>query len=105
MDVVAGYSTSTGGVLALLQGNPDAYAPKSSSLYKKASQGSVPSTFLSKARVVSLPESPDLLVTGDFNRDGRKDVLVASRGGALYFLAGDGHGNLGAPEAVHCPDR
>jgi len=100
MDVVAGYSTSSGGVLALLQGNPDAYAPKDLSWYKKAAQGSVPSTFLSKARVVAVPESPDLLVTGDFNRDGRKDVLVASRGGALYFLAGDGHGNLAAPEAV-----
>ena len=100
MDVVAGYSTNNGGVLALLRGNPDAFAPKDLSLYKKAVQGSVPPTFLSKASVVAVPESPDLLVTGDFNRDGRKDVLVASRDGALYFLAGDGHGSLLAPQAV-----
>jgi hypothetical protein len=32
MDVVAGYSTGNGGVLALLRGNPDAYAPKDLSL-------------------------------------------------------------------------
>jgi hypothetical protein len=85
MDVVAGYSTNSGGVLALLRGNPDAYAPKDHSLYKKAMRGIVPATFLPKASVVAVPESPDLLVTGDFNRDGRKDILVAARGGALYL--------------------
>jgi hypothetical protein len=100
MDVVAGYSMGSAGVLAVLRGNPEAYAPKDLSLYKKALQGSLPATFLSKASVIALPESPDLLVTGDFNRDGHVDVLVAARGGALYFLAGDGHGNLLAPTVV-----
>ena len=47
----------------------------------------------------TVPESPDLIVTGDFNRDGDKDVLVGARGGALSFLAGDGHGNLLARQA------
>jgi hypothetical protein len=100
MDVVAGYFMGSAGVLAVLRGNPDAYAPKDLSLYKKALQGGLPATFLSKASVIALPESPDLLVTGDFNRDGHVDVLVAARGGALYFLAGDGHGNLLAPTVV-----
>lgn len=81
-------------VLALYKGNPDAFAPTDTSLYAKAMKGNVPSTFLSKARVFAVPESPDLIVTGDFNRDGYKDVLVAARGGSLYFLAGDGKGNL-----------
>jgi hypothetical protein len=89
-----------GGVLALLRGNPDAYAPKDLSLYKKAVQGSVPPTFLSKASVVAVPESPDLLVTGISTATVRKDVLVAARDGALYFLAGDGRGGLLAPQAV-----
>ena len=100
MDMVAGYSTNSGGVLALVRGNPDAYAPKDHSLYKKAMRGIVPTTFSSKASVVAVPESPDFLVTGDFNRDGRKDVLVAARGGALYLLAGDGRGHLLAPQEV-----
>jgi hypothetical protein len=104
MDVVAGYSTASssknGGLLVLLRGNPDAYAPTNLSLYAKAMQGSVPATFLSKASVFAVPESPDLLVTGDFNRDGYQDVLVAARGGALYLLAGDGRGNLLAPQVV-----
>jgi len=36
MDVVAGYSTAKGGVIALFLGNPDAYAPTDLSLYAKA---------------------------------------------------------------------
>ncbi len=100
IDVVAGYSTPNGGVLTLFTGNPNAYAPTDPTLYQKAFNGSVPNTFQSKAAAFTLPESPDLLVTGDFNRDGNQDVLVASRGGNLYFLAGDGHGNLLAPTVV-----
>ena len=100
MDVVAGYSTDAVGLVALYRGNPDAYAPTDLTLYGRAAKGNVPPTFLSKATAFSVPESPDLLATGDFNRDGYKDVLVASRGGALYLLAGDGKGNLLPPQAV-----
>ncbi len=100
MDVVAGYSTKNGGVLALMRGNPDAYAPTDTSLYAKAIQGNVPATFLTKTSVFAVPVSPDLLVTGDFNHDGHQDVLVAARGGAAYWLAGDGRGNLLAPQLV-----
>lgn len=94
IDVVAGYSTAHGGALALLRGNTDAYAPTNPALYPKAMQGSIASTFLTKSMAFTLPESPDLLVTGDFNRDGHQDVLAASQGGNLYLLAGDGTGNL-----------
>jgi len=100
MDVVAGYSGNGGGFLVLMRGNPDAFAPTDLTLYGKAAKGNVPPTFLSKAAVFTVPESPDLIATGDFNRDGYKDVLVASRGGSLYLLAGDGHGNLLAAKAV-----
>ena len=104
-DVVAGYSTEGGGVLTLLLGNPDAYAPKDTSLFQKAMRGEVPATFLSSGTAYALPESPDLIVTGDFNRDGHQDVLVAARGGNLYLLAGDGKGNLGAPKPVSLAGR
>lgn len=100
MDVVAGYSTANGGVMALFRGNPDAYAPSDPTLYAKALQGKVPPTFLSKAPTFTLPESPDLLATGDFNRDGHQDVLAAARGNNLYLLAGDGTGNFLAAQLV-----
>src|SRR5579863_2596869 len=105
MDVVAGYSTKNGGALVLMRGNPDAYAPTDLSLYGKAAKGNVPPTFLSKATVFTVPESPDLIATGDFNRDGYKDVLVGARGGALYLLTGDGHGSLLAPQAIPLPGQ
>ena len=100
MDVVAGYATAKGGVVTLLLANPDAFAPKDTSLYAKAMRGDVPATFLSTATAYAVPESAELIVTGDFNRDGRQDVLVAARGGNLYMLAGDGHGKLGTPQLV-----
>ena len=99
-DVVAGYSTKDGGVLTVVLGNPDAFAPKDTSLFMNAMQGDVPATFLPVAVAYSLPASPDLIVIGDFNRDGNRDVLVAARGGWLYLLAGDGTGKLGAPRLV-----
>jgi hypothetical protein len=100
VDVVAGYSTGNAGVIVLFRGNKDAFSPTDPTLYPKAIKGSIAATFLSKAQAFSVPESPDLLATGDFNRDGHQDVLVASRGGKLYFLAGDGNGNLLAPTVV-----
>jgi hypothetical protein len=100
IDVVAGYSTPNGGVLAMMLANPNAYAPTDPTLYQKAMKGSVPATFQSKAAAFTLPESPDLIVTGDFNRDGYLDVLVAARGNNMYLLAGDGKGNLLDPQAV-----
>ena len=103
-DVVAGYATKNGGVLTLMLGNPDAFAPTDTTLYDKAMRGTIADTFLPKAEVFAVPVSPDLLVTGDFNRDGRQDVLVASRGGRLYMLAGDGKGGLLAPQLVSLTD-
>jgi hypothetical protein len=100
VDVVAGYSTPNGGVLAMMLANPDAYAPTDLTLYQEAMKGSVPATFRSKAAAFTLPESPDLIATGDFNRDGYLDVLVAARGNNMYLLAGDGKGNLLDPQIV-----
>ncbi len=102
-DVVAGYSTKNGGVLVIFSGNPDAYAPTDATL--KALKGSVPATFLPKATAFSLPESPDFIVTGDFNRDANQDVVIAKRGGNVYILAGDGTGNLLAPQLVSLPGQ
>ena len=103
VDLVIGYRTSVGGVVALLRGNPDAFAPKNPNLYQAAMRGEISPTFLSMATVFGVPESPDFLATGDFNRDGHEDLLVGKKGGGLYLLNGDGSGNLLAPEPVSLP--
>jgi hypothetical protein len=104
-DLVTGYATSSGGIVSLLRGNPDAFAPKDQSLYPAAMRGKVPPTFMSKAVVFAVPESPDFMVTGDFNRDGYKDLLIGTNGGDLYLLAGDGRGSFGAPTLIPVPTQ
>jgi hypothetical protein len=102
-DLVIGYATASGGVIALLRGNPDAFAPKDQNLYQSGMRGDMPPTFLSMATVFGVPESPDFLATGDFNHDGYEDLLVGKKRGGLYLLNGDGRGNLLAPEPVSLP--
>ncbi|MBS1795701.1 MAG: right-handed parallel beta-helix repeat-containing protein [Acidobacteria bacterium] len=52
-------------------------------------------------RSAALDFAPDFLAAGDFNADGRPD-LVAAAGGAnfLALLSGDGAGNFSAPQAI-----
>ena len=103
VDLVLGYGTSGGGLIALLRGNPDAFAPKDQNLYRAALRGNVPPTFLPSAAIFRVPESPDFLATGDFNRDGYQDLLVGTKNGGLYLLDGDGRGNLREPKAISLP--
>jgi hypothetical protein len=42
-----------------------------------------------------------LVITGDFNGDGKIDAIISSRTqGQLYFLAGDGDGSFKSPAAL-----
>lgn len=45
--------------------------------------------------------SPDFLFAGDFNADGKSDVLAAAKSlNYLAFLSGDGNGNFSQPSAI-----
>ncbi len=99
-DLVIGYANNGGGILSFRTGNVQAIAPADREVFEGIQQGSYPSPFLPEARLYALPEVPDFLQVGDFNADGYEDVLAAARGGAtLYFVAGDGHGTLRAPQS------
>jgi hypothetical protein len=66
--------------------------------------GSYTVPFATEARSFELPECLDLLVAGDFDADGHPDLLGAARGGAaLWFLGGDGRGELRAAERLTIP--
>jgi predicted outer membrane repeat protein len=99
-DVVAGYEGGGGGLITLQRGNPDAFAPTNDAVFARLQQGYDPAPLLPWADVYQVPVSPDFLVTGNFNSDSDKDVLVAARGGGLYLLAGDGRGGLGEPQLI-----
>jgi predicted outer membrane repeat protein len=104
-DLIAGYAYGGMGIVTVQHGNPDAFAPTDESVYARMQQGYNPDSLLPLVDSYSVPESPDFLQVGDFNHDNRKDVLIASRGGSMFLLAGDGHGALKAAERISLPGR
>ena len=99
-DLLTGYASKEGGFVMLRLGNLDAFAPSDPRVFEAIQRGQMPDSFMPGARTIPVPEAPDFLLAGDFDRDGLKDVLVGARGGGLNILAGDGAGNFGAPRGV-----
>ncbi len=88
-DLLSGYSTDRGGVVSLHRGNKEAWAPSTPESLALVRSGSFPQGFESASTEWPVPIAPDFLVSGDFNGDGRVDVVVAQRGHSVaYFLAG-----------------
>jgi hypothetical protein len=102
-DLITGYRDGRAGILTLQRGNVDAFVPKDRTIYDRAAKGDLPPSFVNEVRTFQLPETPDVLLVGDFNDDGRKDLLTATRGGDLYLLVGDGAGSFDAPEQLELP--
>jgi hypothetical protein len=103
-DLVCGYSNPGGGMLTLHRGDPEAFAPANPDVLRGIAHNQFPEPFLKDSTVFELPEAPDFLGAGDFNRDGKMDVIEAARGGnALYFLTGDGVGGFSSPQRIELP--
>jgi uncharacterized repeat protein (TIGR01451 family) len=98
-DLAVGYASSAGSGLTLYKGNIEATAPSSRANIDAIAAGRSAQPFLPSARVFDLPQAPNFIAKGDFNGDGRIDVLTAARGGnALYLLANDGRGGFKAAQ-------
>lgn len=83
------------------RGNIDAFAPTDAKVFQAIQCGRVPDLLTSETMIFNVPEQPDFLVAGDFNRDGFKDIVAATRGGdSFYFLAGTGDGNFKSVEQI-----
>src|SRR5690242_373654 len=66
-------------------------------------QGYNPSSLLPNINTSQISSPVDFLRVGDFNGDGRVDVLIATRDGSLRLLAGDGQGGLRPEEEIGLP--
>ncbi|CAN5558622.1 hypothetical protein BH10ACI1_BH10ACI1_03170 [soil metagenome] len=92
-DLAAAYKTASGGLVSLQRGNVESIFPPNADAQ--------PAPFFSEMQTFDLPFAPDFLVAGDFNADGRADLLAAKRGfDSLSLLAGNGDGTFSAPQTV-----
>jgi hypothetical protein len=95
-DLVSGYANGSAGLITIYRGNVSALWP-----YGAALRNGPPPSFLLDARSFAVPEAPSFIATGDFDADGRWDILTAKLGSdSLYFLRGDGHGGFAAPVRI-----
>jgi len=102
--LAVGYATADGNVLAVHEGNLDAFAPRGRSSWEAIRDGNFPPPFLPRARVLAAPARPDFLQAGAFAGQAWLDLVTAARGGrTLYLLPGEGHGSFGPPVAIRLP--
>jgi hypothetical protein len=99
-DLACGLAVAGGGFVTIARGNVDAvYGPES------LSDGAAP-PFLEAERVATVSFTPNLLAAGDFDNDGRRDLVAGQTGGdTLLLFPGDGHGALAAPHTRSLPGR
>ena len=103
-DLVCGYGAASGGILTVHRADRRSFAPEDPEVLKGIAQGQFPDPFLLDARTYELPEAPDFIGAGDFNRDGKADVVIAARrGNVLYLLEGDGDGGFSYPQPISLP--
>ena len=103
-DLVVGYGTQAGGLIAVHRGNLDAFAPQSHESWQATAEGRFPSPFLREARVFDIPVKPDFVASGNFTGHDDLDLVAASRdSNLLYVLAGDGKGGFRDPQPITLP--
>lgn len=99
-DLVSGYARDGGGVIVLHRGSKEAWAPSTPASLALVASGQFPQGFESTSTEWSVPVAPDFMVSGDFNGDGRADIVIARRGDPnLFFLAGQRSG-FAAPTQI-----
>ena len=85
-------------------GDPEAFGPTKPETIAGIKNGNFPASFLPDAWVVSVPEAPDYLAVGDFDRDGSLDILTAARGSSeIYFLSEGENGAFGVERRLSLP--
>ena len=88
--LVTGYAVGGGGAIAVQRGSARLPRPGGADAAEPFSQN---------ATYIDVGMRPDFLVSADMNQDGRRDLIVATRGGSkVMVLEGDGHGGF-APQA------
>ncbi len=104
-DLVSGFGDGATGYVTIQTANEKAIFPKETSRILQQFQGIYQEpAFLPMALTLKIPGNPDFLIAGDFDNDGRRDVIAATRNhSSLYFLKGDGAGSLLFEKSMDLP--
>ncbi len=86
-DLVSGYRSAGGGFLVVYYGSERAYSPSDEEILSGIREETRFPMPFGTARIVRLGGAPELLATGDFDRDGLKDIVAATRGDSSFELA------------------
>ncbi|MEP6819604.1 MAG: CSLREA domain-containing protein, partial [bacterium] len=101
-DLLCGYTSESGSFVTVSLGNPEAFGPTRRETIDAVSSGNFHDSFLPDATVIPVPVAPDFLAVGDFDRDGRLDILMATRGNdTIYIAEGKEAGGFSEPQALH----
>ncbi|MBI3653664.1 MAG: VCBS repeat-containing protein [Acidobacteria bacterium] len=95
-DAVAGYSSANGGIVVVYRGNADAIYPNAPEAQLHKKQGTFTTApYLSPALVYEAPAAPEFFAAGDFDGDGRADLILANRdSNQLFIMKGTGRGSF-----------
>ncbi|MDQ1639922.1 MAG: trimeric autotransporter adhesin, partial [Pyrinomonadaceae bacterium] len=103
-DLVVGYAAGGGGALSIYRGNVNAFAPQTEEAWRAVSDKRYPDPFFPDARTLETLLPVQFLGTGDFNSDGHKDLIVATRGSdMLQLFSGDGRGGFTSNNVQYLP--
>ncbi|MBK6426797.1 MAG: VCBS repeat-containing protein [Blastocatellia bacterium] len=105
-DIVVGFAGSSGGGLMFLRGNVDAIHPNTleGARAAHAAGASVYEPFLPAVQLADTADAPELLVAGDFDNDGHRDVAYAAQGAEVLRIAtGNGRGAFGRGRSIPLP--
>ena len=109
-DLLSGYASGgagaiSAGAIKLRRGNIAAVYPGYIAS-KSAEPGTTNEPFHNAESVTPSPVAPQFIATGDFDADGRLDVVVADRDvERLYWMRGDGRGAFGPANSIAIPGR
>lgn len=94
-------TVDAGGRITLFKGNADTIYPNSPEAKLRRAENGEATAFLRAQPDQNLPVSPNFFSAGDFNADGRADILAAVRGTNIIYLAvGNGDGRFSTVRAI-----
>ena len=92
--------------ISIQMGDINAFAPQTQEAWEAIRDLRFISPFRQESQSIELPIRAEIILSGDFNRDGRMDIAAAARGGnSIYLIEGNGIGGFGSVREIPLAGR